>query len=71
LTGGNIHNVALNAAFMAAHLGTSVTMPLILQAARAEVGKLGRPINETDFRWTEPVTAAEKPGATAAEPALV
>jgi hypothetical protein len=71
LTGGNIHNVALNAAFMAAHLGTSITMPLILQATRAEVGKLGRPINEADFRWIEPATPAEKPEPTAAEPALV
>lgn len=51
LTGGSIHNVALNAAFMAAHNGTSVTMPLILAAARAEFGKLERPTNEADLRW--------------------
>jgi SpoVK/Ycf46/Vps4 family AAA+-type ATPase len=50
LTGGSIHNVALNAAFMAAHTGSSVTMALILSAARAEFRKLERPINEADFR---------------------
>jgi hypothetical protein len=51
LAGGNIHNIALNAAFMAAQRCTSVTMPLILEAARAEFRKLERPINEADFRW--------------------
>jgi hypothetical protein len=51
LTGGNIYNVALNAAFMAAHTGSPVTMPLVLDAARAEFRKLERPINEQDFRW--------------------
>lgn len=50
LTGGNIHNVALSAAFMAAHAGTLVTMSLILAAACAEFRKLGRPIRETDFQ---------------------
>ncbi len=50
LTGGSIHNVALNAAFMAAHAGSNVTMALILSAARAEFRKLERPINEADFR---------------------
>jgi hypothetical protein len=59
LTGGHIHNIALNAAFRAAHAGTSVTMPLILEAARAEFRKLERPINEMDFRW------AGKTGAVA------
>ena len=34
LTGGHIHNVALNAAFLAAQAGTAITMPLILEAAR-------------------------------------
>jgi hypothetical protein len=54
LTGGSIHNIALNAAFMAAHRGSSVTMPLIFEAARVELRKLGRPVNEADFRWKEP-----------------
>jgi hypothetical protein len=55
LTGGNIHNVALNAAFLAARADRAVSMPLVLDAARAEFRKLGRPLNESDFRWQEPV----------------
>ena len=55
LTGGLIHNVALNAAFLAAQNGTTVTLPLVLTAARAEFRKLDRPINEGDFRWLETV----------------
>jgi ATP-dependent 26S proteasome regulatory subunit len=51
LTGGSIHNIALNAAFLAAREGTYVTMPLILNAARAELRKMERPINEGDFRY--------------------
>lgn len=50
LTGGSIHNVALNAAFMAAHASSSVTMELVMSAARSEYRKLERPINEADFR---------------------
>jgi ATPase family associated with various cellular activities (AAA) len=54
LTGGHIHNVALNACFMAANSPRSkVTMSLVLEAARAEFLKLDRPINETEFRWTD------------------
>jgi hypothetical protein len=51
LTGGDIRNVALNAAFLAAQAGTRVGMPLVLEAARTEFRKLERPINEADFRW--------------------
>ncbi len=51
LTGGNIHNVAINAAFLAASLHTAVTMPLVLQAVRVELQKLDRPINEIELRW--------------------
>jgi hypothetical protein len=53
LTGGLIHNVALNAAFLAAQNDTAVTLPLVLSAARAEFRKLDRPINEGDFRCLE------------------
>ncbi len=51
LNGGAINNVAINAAFLAAEAGTPVTMPLVLAAARTELQKMGRPINESDFRW--------------------
>jgi SpoVK/Ycf46/Vps4 family AAA+-type ATPase len=57
VTGGHIHNVAINAAFLAAHSGSPVTMALVLEAARAEFRKIERPINEADFRWQEPVQA--------------
>lgn len=51
LTGGSIHNIALNAAFLAA--GSSdkkVTMPLVLDAIRGEMRKLDKPVNEAEFR---------------------
>jgi hypothetical protein len=54
VSGGHIHNIAINAAFLAARAGTPVTMPLILEAARAEFRKIERPINEADFYWREP-----------------
>jgi AAA+ superfamily predicted ATPase len=61
LTGGNIHNVALNAAFLAAHREQpEITMPLILDAARSEFRKLGRSINEAEFQWKDPITAAAR-----------
>jgi hypothetical protein len=50
LTGGSIHNVALNAAFMAAHAGSKVNMEMLMSAARSEYRKLERPINEADFK---------------------
>jgi hypothetical protein len=70
LTGGNIANVALNAAFLAAERGTPVTMPLVLEAARAEYHKLERPINEDEFRWDQSprrraLAAAAEAGAVA------
>ncbi|MEO0375320.1 MAG: ATP-binding protein [Cyanobacteria bacterium P01_A01_bin.17] len=60
LTGGNIHNIALNAAFLAATAGTSITMPLVLSAARTEFRKLNRPVNEADFRWQAPSSMAAR-----------
>ncbi|MEH1794010.1 ATP-binding protein [Nostoc sp.] len=50
LTGASIQNVALNAAFLAAQAGTSVTIALVLAAVRTEFRKLDRPVNEADFR---------------------
>lgn len=51
LTGGSVHNIVLNAAFLAADRGTNVSMPIVLEAARTELRKLQKPINEADFRW--------------------
>ncbi len=52
VTGGHIAVIALNAAFEAARADPPVvTMPIVLRAARIEFRKLGRQVNETDFRW--------------------
>ena len=50
ITGGNIHSIALNAAFMAAQEASTISMPIVLAAARSEFRKLDKPINEADFR---------------------
>jgi hypothetical protein len=54
LTGGSIHNTAINAAFLAAQADRPVGMDFILQAARAEFVKVGRAVNELDFNYQEP-----------------
>ena len=64
LTGGSIHTIALNAAFLAAQARTAVTMPLVLGAARTELRKLDRPVNEADFTWIP--AAPSEPEAAAA-----
>ena len=53
ISGGNIHSIALNAAFIAAQNGQTVTMPILLSAARAELKKLEKPFSETEFRLIE------------------
>lgn len=58
IAGGSIHSIALNAAFLAAQSGMPVTMRCILDAARTELRKLDRPLNEADLRWVEPEGAA-------------
>lgn len=55
LTGGNIHNIALSAAFLAAKADMQVSMPLVLDAIRSELRKMGQPVNEGLLRWQEPV----------------
>jgi len=55
LTGGSIHNIALNSAFLAAQNGNVVTMPLVFEATRNEFRKLDRPVNEADFRMVKAV----------------
>ena len=72
LTGGNIYIVALNACFTAASSKSEkVTMPLVLEAARAEFMKLDRPINETDFKYAERAFTELKPVTRNGEAALV
>jgi hypothetical protein len=58
ITGGSVHNIVLGAAFLAADRNTNVTMPIVLEAAKMELRKLKKPINEADFRWREGGLAA-------------
>lgn len=58
LTGGSIHNIALNAAFMAARTPEAVvTMPLLFEAIRLELRKLEKPVNEAEFRLVQAMEA--------------
>jgi hypothetical protein len=50
VAGGNIRNIALNAAFLAAAAGESISMPHLLQAARQEVEKIERPLVDAETR---------------------
>jgi ATP-dependent 26S proteasome regulatory subunit len=55
MSGGNIRNIALNAAFLAAEAGEPVAMAHILQAAQMEAVKTERPIAEQEIRgWLTP-----------------
>ncbi len=49
VTGGNIRNVALNAAFMAADRNESVSMSDLLHAAKLEYAKLEKPLTEAEI----------------------
>ncbi|MGI9102231.1 MAG: ATP-binding protein [Terriglobales bacterium] len=48
LPGGNIRNIALHAAFLAADAGGAVTMEHLLIAARRECAKLERPLSDAE-----------------------
>lgn len=50
VAGGNIRNIALNAAFMAADAGEPVQMKHLLIAARAEYVKLERTLTDAEIR---------------------
>jgi AAA+ superfamily predicted ATPase len=57
LSGGNIKNIALAAAFLAAEDSGRVTMAHLLQATRREYQKLGKVLSDTELN----VTHSEKP----------
>jgi hypothetical protein len=50
MVGGNIRNIALNAAFLAAESGTRVGMEHLLQATRLEATKAERPLSSAETR---------------------
>ena len=50
LSGGSIHNVAMNATFLAAAAPDQrVSMAMIASAARMELRKMNRPFNDADL----------------------
>ena len=50
MAGGNIRNIAMNAAFLAADAGEPVGMAHLLVAARGEYAKLEKPMSDAEFR---------------------
>ncbi len=50
IAGGNIRNIALNAAFLAADLGDCVRMSHLLSAARSEYAKIEKPLTGSEFK---------------------
>lgn len=57
VAGGNIRNITLNAAFLAAEAGAAVGMEHILQAAQSEYIKLERPLTDQEVRGWAPTSA--------------
>lgn len=49
VAGGNIRNIALNAAFLAAGAGEPVRMGHLLQAARGECAKIEKPLTDAEI----------------------
>jgi SpoVK/Ycf46/Vps4 family AAA+-type ATPase len=50
VSGGNIRNIALNAAFLAADDGSAIAMKHLLQAAHGEAAKRDRPLSDAETR---------------------
>jgi hypothetical protein len=50
MTGGNIRNIAVNAAFLAAGAGTPVHMANLMEAAKLEALKIERPLSDAETR---------------------
>lgn len=54
IAGGNIRNIAVNAAFLAADAAEEVSMAHLLRATQREYAKLERTLTDTEIRgWTE------------------
>jgi ATP-dependent 26S proteasome regulatory subunit len=50
VTGGNIRNIAVGAAFLAMDAGEPIRMSHLLEAARREYLKIEKPLTETEIR---------------------
>ncbi len=58
VAGGHIRNIALNAAFLAAHEDAPVSMTHVLRAARSEYSKLEKSLTDTEIAgWPEEAPA--------------
>ena len=60
VAGGNIRNIALNAAFLAADAGESVQMKHLLEASRSEYIKLEKPLIDAEIKGWVKSTAGVK-----------
>jgi ATP-dependent 26S proteasome regulatory subunit len=49
ISGGNIKNIALNSAFLAADKGGEIDMPTVIKATRREYQKIGKLCTESEF----------------------
>jgi SpoVK/Ycf46/Vps4 family AAA+-type ATPase len=49
ITGANIRSIAVNAAFLAAHDGSPITMRHLMRSAAREYAKLSRPVSSAEF----------------------
>ncbi len=63
LSGGNIKNIVLDAAFLAAEAGTAIRMVHLVRATRREHQKMGRLIAPGDFGPYAPLFRPEPAGA--------
>ena len=64
LAGGNIRNIALNAAFRAAETGNPVRMEYILRAVRGEYAKIDKPLTKAEMAgWAVWEDRSQDPGA--------
>jgi hypothetical protein len=50
VAGGNIHSIAMNAAFLAAAEQTPVQMSHLLRATQSEYAKLDKPLADAEVR---------------------
>lgn len=53
LAGGNIRNILMGAAYIAAGVGSEVTQAHILQSARREMEKMGKLVNDKDLQMKD------------------
>jgi SpoVK/Ycf46/Vps4 family AAA+-type ATPase len=56
LSGGNIHNIALHAAYLAAAAGSAIGRPHILEAIRREHQKMGKVLSDSELGVDTPAT---------------